>query len=149
MSKHGDNLRLAVLEGVFEQHLSYRKLVGVYGIARESVSKWVREHRDGKLTIDMLRARGAVAPTISAQDVGVLQRRRFNFAPITERVRDAIYSDDLPEAVPAISVPLSTKSIDLLCQLAALGVYGKDAADVAARFIDAALVRLVESGTIH
>lgn len=44
-----------------------------------------------------------------------------------------------------IRVTLSTQSIALLDKLAALGIYGRNPAEVAGRFIDEALARFVEA----
>lgn len=51
---------------------------------------------------------------------------------------------DPEPAVPRDVWPLSDRSIQLLGKLAELGIYGRTAAAVAARFIDQALLEFVE-----
>lgn len=44
-----------------------------------------------------------------------------------------------------LSVPLSERSTKLLKDLAARGIYGREAGEVAARFIDRALEQFIEA----
>ena len=44
-----------------------------------------------------------------------------------------------------IRISLSTQSVALLAQLAEMGIYGRNAAEVAARFVDQALQNFVET----
>jgi transposase-like protein len=51
-------MRLAVLEAVFERDMSIRKAAAVYGIDKNSAHSWAMAHRNGKLTLEQLRADG-------------------------------------------------------------------------------------------
>ncbi len=48
-----------------------------------------------------------------------------------------------------LRVTLSTQSIELLDSLAKLGIYGRNAADVAARFVDERLRDFTEKPLLH
>lgn len=70
---------LAVLISTVEQKLSVRKAAEVHGVHRGSVQTWITWHRNGKCTIDMLRAQG-VQP--SAPIAPVPQGRFWHKEPV-------------------------------------------------------------------
>lgn len=55
-----------------------------------------------------------------------------------------VLDEDKPELVEALTVYLTPQAVDLLEQLEALGIFGIDAAEIAGRFIDKALIELLE-----
>jgi hypothetical protein len=48
----------------------------------------------------------------------------------------------------SLTVTLSEQSVELLAQIAARGIYGRNPAEVAGRFVDQELVRLVEAARL-
>lgn len=81
MSLHSAAKRLAVLEAVLEQKLSIREAAKLHGVAKESVSTWLRAQHRGEETLEMYRDLGyqATSPVVELLSA-VMPRRREKFA---------------------------------------------------------------------